>query len=150
AILLAIHFWGPTNHATQAQLTNSSLLNSRFGVANLTIHSTDANSSYFVYLATNISQQEEGYMNVSTLGNCDNRGNCLGMLFVFQDEMNLCFWMNNTRIPLKQTWINYDGFPVTSYNGTPFSNQVVCNYGKYVLETNPNFTLSGYITLNYS
>ena len=127
---------------------SNSLLNSRFSVSNLTEHSVNGISTYSVYIANTPSQQEEGYMNVSTTGNCDNRGTCLGMVFVFKNYTNQCFWMKNTAIALRQTWINQSGYPVYSYVGKPFSLQPICSYGKYVIETMPNASINGYITLN--
>lgn len=128
----------------------NSTLDSKFCVTEITMHSTYISSNYFVYTAITPSQLQQGYMNVSNTGDCNNKGRCIGMLFEFPSESSECFWMENTQIPLKQTWINASGYPVYTYNGTPLSTQAVCHDGKYVLETNPNFSVYGYITLNSS
>lgn len=130
---------------------SDNLLNMRFGVSKITEHyNNTTTSTYSVYLALTPQQQQEGYMNVSTIGNCNNTGSCLGMLFVFSNYSDECFWMKNTAIPLRQTWINQSGYPVYSYVGKPLSTEPICSYGQYVIETLPNTTISGYITTNLS
>ncbi len=64
-----------------------------------------------------------------------------GMLFVYTSEQPLCFWMENTEIPLKQVWINAAGSVVAVYNATPYSTNSVCSNGEYVLETLPNSSI---------
>ena len=64
-----------------------------------------------------------------------------GMLFVYTSEQPLCFWMENTEIPLKQVWINPAGSVVAVYNATPYSTNSVCSNGEYVLETLPNSSI---------
>lgn len=61
--------------------------------------------SYNVYLAITPEQQEKGLMNVTSIGDCNGSGNCLGMLFVNAGNPE-CFWMKDTIIPLKQYWIS--------------------------------------------
>lgn len=129
---------------------SNSLLNARFKVANITEHYNNTTFVKSVYLALSVQQQAEGYMNVSTVGNCNNAGQCIGMLFVFQNQTNLCFWMENTAIPLRQTWLNQSGYPTYTYIGAPYSTQPICSYGQYVIETEPNVSIMGYITFNSS
>ncbi len=136
---------GPSSRAA-----SDNLLNTRFQVSKITEHYNNTTSTYSIYLALTMQQQQEGYMNVSTIGNCNNMGNCLGMLFVFPNYSDECFWMKNTTIPLRQTWINPSGYPTYSYVGTPLSLEPICSYGKYVIETLPNTTISGHITTNSS
>ncbi len=97
--------------------------------------------SYNVYLAITPEQQEKGLMNVTSIGDCDGSGNCLGMLFVNAGNPE-CFWMKDTIIPLKQYWISGNEISHV-WTGVPESTQVVCSGGNDVLETNTstNFTI---------
>ena len=108
-----------------------------------------ANKSWNVYVAINQAQQEQGYMYQHTIGNCNGKRNCLGMLFPMQTNESICMWMHNTPIPLYQYWINSNAI-VYAYNGMPFSDQVVCHYGIAVLETNKTLPIgtSVYISNN--
>lgn len=96
--------------------------------------------SYNVYLAITPEQQQRGLMNVTSIGNCNGYGNCLGMLFVDLPSP-ACFWMKDTMMPLEQYWIN-DNKISYAWTGIPESTNVVCEQGKGVLETNTstNFT----------
>lgn len=96
-----------------------------------------------VYLALNQSQLMQGYQYQNNLGNCSiGASKCIGILFVFPSEQNLCFWMINTEMPLQQVWIG-SNFTVTYiYNGTPYSKNTVCFNGTYVLEISPNLTIN--------
>lgn len=94
--------------------------------------------TYGVYLAANLSQQLQGYMNQSSLGDCKNKLPCIGMLFEFENYTNLCFWMKNTPLPLKQVWINQNYTVTHIYYGSPNSTAIECYPGQYVLETSDN------------
>jgi uncharacterized membrane protein (UPF0127 family) len=97
---------------------------------------------YYVYIAATPKLMMQGYMNSTTLGNCDNKGNCLGMLFLFNTSQNICMWMKNTEIPLKQVWFNSNGIAVYEVNATPYSTNTICHYGQFVLETNRSIPLN--------
>ncbi len=148
-VAAAVYYLG-NSRSVMGTAASDNILNSRFGVANITEHYNNATTTRSVYLALTPQQQQEGYMNVSTIGDCNNTGQCIGMLFVFQNQTNLCFWMENTAIQLRQTWLNQSGYPTYTYVGTPYSTQLTCSYGKYVIETEPNISIIGYITLNNS
>ena len=116
------------------------LLDNNFSVGSVMVSSQAANATFFVYVARTESQLEQGYMNSTSLGDCDSHASkCLGMLFVFPSEQNECFWMKNTIIPLKQVWINSSFEAEYIYNATtPESTAVICHSGTYILETSPS------------
>lgn len=92
------------------------------------------------YLALTPEDQELGLMYQKSMGNCEGLGNCYGMLFVFPNYSDRCFWMKNTVMPLKQFWIT--GNSITfEVNGTPYSTSVYCHYGNSVLEAYSNSSL---------
>lgn len=132
--------------ATGRENNNSTaLLNREFGVGRLDI----GNSLYNVYIANTLQLQELGYMNASGIGNCDGLGRCAGILFVFGNDSMQCFWMKNTFIPLKQSWIS-DGRVNYTYSGTPLSQNSICNIGNMVLETAPSFPIEYGEQVNYT
>ena len=89
-----------------------------------------------IYLASTLSQQEQGYMYQKNIGNCNGSKNlCIGMLFVFSPGAYVCMWMKNTEIPLKQAWIGSNMLVSAVYSGVPYSTYAVCNTSSYVLET---------------
>ena len=132
--------------ATGRENNNSTaLLNREFSVGRLEI----GNSSYNVYIANTLQLQDLGYMNASGIGNCDGLGRCAGILFVFGNDSMQCFWMKNTFIPLKQSWIS-DGVVNYTYSGTPLSQNSICNIGNMVLETAPSFPIEYGEVVNYT
>lgn len=115
------------------------LANDSIGV--ISIAAPGSNSlTYGVYLALTPLQQQIGLMNVSSIGNCDGLGNCIGMLFVFQNVSQQCFWMKNTEIPLKQDWIT-NGTVTSQVNATAYSTVAYCHQGNMVLETATNSSI---------
>ncbi len=128
---------------TRITTVDTAVLNERFGVVSVAV----ANVTYYAYLANTPALREEGYMNVTGLGNCDAHTPCIGMLFTFQNQTSLCFWMENTPIPLRQTWLNQSGYPTYTYVGTPYSKRAVCSDGQYVIETAPNTTIGGRVAI---
>ncbi len=146
AIIFGVYYYGfGSNHTLNAQ-QSTALLNSRFNVTNITISSGNNTRMYHAYLAITPQQQAEGYMNVSTIGDCDGMGNCIGMIFVFPSYGSQCFWMKNTALNLKITWLDAKGYPAAVYNATPYSQVPRCNYGQYVVETLRNSTINGTMT----
>lgn len=68
-----------------------------------------------------------------------------GMLFVFDDESYLTFWMKNTLIPLDLIFIDGNYGIVDIKNAVPCKEDPCVLYkslkpAKYVLEVNTNFT----------
>lgn len=143
ATALGAYYYGTgVNHVLDVQ-QSTVLLNARFGTTNATVTEGNIIDHYHVYVAITPNQLSEGYMNVSSMGNCGGLGNCIGMVFIFPGYSSQCFWMKNTELKLKMTWLNSLGQPTATYNATPFSQMPVCHYAQYVLETPRNFTLNG-------
>ena len=123
---------------------SNAMLDSNFMVARLSVESYNISHLYYAYLAYTAQQQEEGYMNATGIGDCDGYSPCLGMLFVFQNYSDQCFWMKNTGIPLAQVWFTGNGTAfgaVYEYNATPYDLQPVCYNGTMVLETAPGHSI---------
>jgi uncharacterized membrane protein (UPF0127 family) len=95
-----------------------------------------------IYIANTPEQQQLGFMNVTSFGNCNGLATdgveCLGMLFNFSSSQNLCFWMHDTEIPLEQDWIASNHTVTSIYQAQPENDLTVCYPGQYVLETNPS------------
>ncbi len=121
---------------------NQRQLDSYFRVSNVTVSGSGTARDYSVYVASNYSQQAQGYMNQTSLGDCTGRPNCLGMLFVFGYQGDECFWMKNTEIALKQLWISDNGVVTYSANAIPYSTTSICASGSMVLETSPVANIS--------
>ncbi len=113
-----------------------------FPTANVTFVHNGIVGTYYVYVADTPQLQALGYMYANSTGNCMAHSPCLGMVFPFSNYSSQCFWMKNTRIPLRQTWFNRSGYAVYIYNATPNSTLAVCQYGSFVLETNINQSIS--------
>lgn len=68
-----------------------------------------------------------------------------GMVFFFEEQDELSFWMANTPLPLDIIYVNEDGVIVSIYhNAKPFSNQNLPSGepAKYVIETNAGYCLN--------
>jgi len=75
-----------------------------------------------------------------------------GMLFVFEQEDYLSFWMKNTLIPLDMIFISEDFEIVDIKYAVPCKQDPCVSYktispAKYVLEVNGNFTLQNNIEI---
>ncbi|MCX6748790.1 MAG: DUF192 domain-containing protein [Candidatus Pacearchaeota archaeon] len=87
-----------------------------------------------VELAVSQEQQELGLMFRNNLSR--------GMLFIYDEEKDLSFWMKNTLIPLDIIWIN-SNLEITAIEQASQcsdSCQIYTHQGQYVLEVNSNFT----------
>ena len=150
-IAIALLIYGFEHNGASAAPTpaeSNTLLNSRFNTTGITIVNNGTARNYSAYAAITDAQQQQGYMNVTSLGNCDGKSNCIGMLFEFANQSNECFWMKNTAMPLRQTWLNSSGYAVYTYEATPYSTNAICHEGMYVIETAPNFSVYGRVLLN--
>jgi uncharacterized membrane protein (UPF0127 family) len=100
----------------------------------------------FVYVATSQFQLEQGFQNATSFGDCNGfatRANgCDGMIFVFPTTQELCFWMHNTIIPLRQVWISENGTVSVVYSANSETDATVCHPGKYVLEASSSAQIS--------
>lgn len=117
-------------------------LDSYFNISGVQLYSGNGVENYTVYIASNSSQQQRGYMNQTGIGDCGGAENCLGMLFVFRTQSVWCFWMENTEIPLRQSWIATNGTVTYSAVAVPYSTANVCANGTMVLETSPNASIA--------
>ena len=88
-----------------------------------------------VEIARTTGEQEQGLMHRSSLG--EDRG----MLFVYDRDQKLTFWMKNTSIPLSIAFIGSDGTIKEIYDMKPFSLKLVgSRYSvRYALEVNQGF-----------
>ena len=61
-----------------------------------------------------------------------------GMLFIFEEQQKLCFWMKNTPLPLTAAFVDDDGAIVNLVDMQPLSTDSQCseNPVRYVLEMN--------------
>lgn len=136
-VFLALAFLAFNREPTQSEgaLGSENVSKVTLGYQNGTVQSVN------VYLAVTSIQQTTGLMNQTSMGTCNGKGNCYGMLFVFPNLSNQCFWMENTIMPLKQFWIT-NNVITYEYNAIPYSTQVICHIGNEVLETNVNSTLT--------
>jgi uncharacterized membrane protein (UPF0127 family) len=128
-----------------ANTPNKITLDSYFQAANILVaqSSSPLTSLYSAYTATTLQQQEQGYMNQTSIGDCNGLPSCLGMLFIFKNQSEQCFWMANTQIPLEQSWISNQGIVTYVYNASPYSTKSICADGTMVLETAPGKIRTG-------
>jgi len=107
----------------------------------------DAIIAGFAYVASSQEQLEQGFMNVTTFGNCNGFANesnpCVGMIFAFSSTQQECFWMHDTIVPLLQSWISANGTVTATYSASPETDATVCHPGQYVLESNVSALISG-------
>lgn len=71
----------------------------------------------------------------------DSLPDSCGMLFVFEYEQELSFWMRNTKIPLSIAYINKSGMIVDIQDMEPLSDKSVASAlpAIYALEVNQGF-----------
>jgi uncharacterized membrane protein (UPF0127 family) len=90
-----------------------------------------------VEIADDASERERGLMERTELG--ENRG----MLFVFEEQHKLSFWMKDTRIPLSIAYIDSEGRIVDIQDMKPFDdelpNYISAEPARYALEVNRGF-----------
>ncbi len=128
---------------TQTSTEKNNLL-SRFGVSCLRVQDSNGNSVLdgWVYVATGQAELEQGFQNVTGFGDCNGfavqANSCYGMIFVFPTTQDLCFWMHNTIMPLRQSWISENGTVTAIYTASPETDTTVCHSAKYVLESAPS------------
>ena len=102
--------------------------------------------SGFAYVATSEQQLQQGFMNVTTFGDCNGFANhsspCIGMIFAFPSSQQECFWMHDTILPLLQSWIAANGTVTAIYSASPETDTTVCHPAQYVLESNTSALIS--------
>ena len=121
---------------------NSSTYNGRVVIPEKTVHFLDAEmeqiSSVEVQISDDVMERSQGLMDVRELP--ENHG----MLFIFDKEGPLSFWMANTPLPLDIMYVNEDSVIVSIYHSTiPFSEKGHPSGApaKYVVETNGGYAI---------
>lgn len=95
---------------------------------------------YTVEIARSPEERQQGLMNREELGERE------GMIFVFEKDQRLSFWMKNTKVPLSIAYISKDGTVKEIYDMEPLSTRAVkSSYSvRYALELPQGaFSLSG-------
>ncbi len=108
----------------------------------ITILNKNGEQHYSVFHATTPPQLTEGLMNY-TFHNCTHNptlcaNDIVGELFSFGYTANQCFWMKNTPEELIQAWISENGTVTYTYDGIPYSTNIICANGSAVLELGKN------------
>ncbi|MDD9987397.1 MAG: DUF192 domain-containing protein [Spirochaetaceae bacterium] len=87
---------------------------------------------FTVWVARTSEQRARGLMYRTDLGPRQ------GMLFVFENEQVLSFWMKNTPLPLSIAFLSADGEILQIEPLTPFSEVIVSSWrpARYALEVN--------------
>jgi uncharacterized protein len=85
----------------------------------LTIETAKGERSFSIEIAGTPAERERGLMHRETMA--DDHG----MLFVFEDERQVGFWMKNTVMPLDLLFIGHDGMIKAVLPGEPFSEAVI-------------------------
>jgi len=91
-----------------------------------------ADKQYTVELAETLGQREIGLQGRKELEKNE------GMLFLFDGEEDLEFWMKDTFIPLDIIFISEDLEVTSVEKGIPESEELMSGFGAYVLELNQN------------
>ena len=107
----------------------------------LTFIDSDGNSITTLQIAIADEQMErnQGLMDVRQMGQDE------GMLFIFEENQPLSFWMANTPLSLDIMYVNTDSVIVRIYpDTTPFSETSLPSGdpAKYVVETNAGYALT--------
>jgi uncharacterized membrane protein (UPF0127 family) len=85
----------------------------------LTVETRSGERAFSIEIAASPSERERGLMFRETMPE-DH-----GMLFVFEDQRQVGFWMKNTVMPLDLVFISEDGKVQAVLPGEPFSEAVI-------------------------
>ncbi len=96
---------------------------------------TIKNKKLFVEVAYTSKQKQIGLMNRKNLEKNH------GMIFVYEKEKVLNFWMKNTYIPLSIAYIREDGTVIGIYDMTPLDETAISSIYpcKYAIEVNQGY-----------
>ena len=125
AVALSMHHANGYSQLDELRAVNASII----------YNGTYYNATF--YVAATAQQQEQGYMNVSQPASpCS--AYC-GMLFPFAGYVQSCFWMKNTRFPIRQIWLEESSpgvYGITLIaNATPYNTlNVSLINSKYILK----------------
>lgn len=104
---------------------------SKLQKTNLTIEKSDGTKSFLVVeIAKTPKEREFGFMERKKIPNGT------GMIFIFEQDQILSFWMKNTPHPLSIAYIDSNGKIRNLYDMTPFSLSPIVSTGsvRYALE----------------
>lgn len=93
------------------------------------------NRSFNLEVADTVEKQELG------LGQRDRLADNEGMVFVYEGERQLCFWMKDMRIPIDMIWLNSAKKVLKiEANVSPktYPNDFCADSAQYVIELNAN------------
>lgn len=142
-VILTVGLANFHNANPYSQLNQLSSLN-----ASIVYNSISYNTTF--YAAETAQQQEQGYMNVSQPSSTCFK-DC-GMIFTFSGYMQTCFWMKNTKFPIKQLWLKEISpgiYNITAIaNATPYNTTSICNMGNDVLELPSNEIIDGLLNVS--
>ena len=85
---------------------------------------------YEVKVAETDADFESGLQNITSLP--DNEG----MVFPYEEEQEVTFWMKDTLIPLDLIFVNEDEEVTNVFQGIPNSDELITGIAKYVIELN--------------
>jgi len=84
-----------------------------------------AGQQFRLWIADSGPEQEQGLMNVTAARmNPLDDGTERGMIFVFDHERQLSFWMKNTIIPLDIAYVDSEGLIVKTYTMAPLDTRI--------------------------
>jgi len=106
-----------------------------------TVEMTMGNQKFHLWTADDPGKQEQGLMHVTAERMAPmSDGTKRGMIFIFDHERILSFWMKNTIIPLDIAYLDSNGVVVSIYTMTPLDtrhNQYVsARPARYAIEVN--------------
>lgn len=149
-ILPAIYLFFVAISCIESKKTNQRSYDGRVVIPEQTVHFLDTKnnkiSSIEVQISDDVMERSQGLMDVQKLP--INHG----MLFIFEEEEPLSFWMANTPLPLDIMYVNSDSVIVSIYHSTtPFSEKGLPSGApaKYVVETNGGYAINYGIDKGY-
>ncbi len=96
----------------------------KLGTVNMSI----ADKAFSFWIADDYGEQQKGLMRVTSEQMADKPdGTGRGMIFIFDHEQELSFWMRDTIIPLDIAYVATDGTILSIYTMAPLDDR----YGQY-------------------
>jgi len=90
-----------------------------------TVRLTIEGAPFLLWIADGLGEQERGLMFVTSEQMADlPDGTRRGMVFVYDRELQLSFWMKNTIIPLDIAYFDSDGIVVATHTMAPLDDRL--------------------------